>query len=227
MVASKKKAQGARAAGGPEQTMKSILNASRAEFAKHGFAGTRIDAIARRAKVNKQALYYHFGSKDKLYSAVLEDGYGLVYTSMREGISNASLEEAAPLRAIKILVESFFDSVVNFPEVLDIVTDENKYKGAHLKPKGNIAKITSPYIEQFRIAIENGQKNGLFRKNLDPYEAWISTIAVCRFWWNHRYTLSHNLAKDITTPELVSERRKHVVEFVLSALKDSDCKDHP
>ena len=65
-----------------DRTRRAILDASRSEFAKHGFAGTRVDAIAKRAKVNKQAIYYHFNNKEDLYSAVLQDGYGSIYSAI-------------------------------------------------------------------------------------------------------------------------------------------------
>ena len=39
-----------------------ILAAAALEFAERGFAGARVDRIARRARVNKAMLYYHFKS---------------------------------------------------------------------------------------------------------------------------------------------------------------------
>ena len=48
-----------------------ILAAAAAEFADRGFAGARVDRIARRARVNKAMLYYHFGSKQRLYRTLL------------------------------------------------------------------------------------------------------------------------------------------------------------
>ncbi len=37
-----------------------ILAAAADEFGAHGFAATTIDRIARRARVNKAMIYYHF-----------------------------------------------------------------------------------------------------------------------------------------------------------------------
>ncbi|MFD4511194.1 TetR/AcrR family transcriptional regulator [Streptomyces sp. NPDC058457] len=49
-----------------------LLDAAVKEFAAHGFAGARIDAIARRAGMNKQLVYHYFGSKQAIYEAVFE-----------------------------------------------------------------------------------------------------------------------------------------------------------
>ena len=44
--------------GRPEESRAAILKAAVAEFAEHGIAGARTDAIARAAHVNKALLYY-------------------------------------------------------------------------------------------------------------------------------------------------------------------------
>ncbi|MBV9582859.1 MAG: TetR/AcrR family transcriptional regulator [Chloroflexi bacterium] len=53
-----------------ERTRARILSAARKEFARSGYAGARIDAIARRAGVNKSLIFYYFQNKDALSRAV-------------------------------------------------------------------------------------------------------------------------------------------------------------
>ena len=55
-----------------EGTRQRIFAAASAEFAAHGLAGARIDRIAAAARANKQAIYLYFGSKDKLFGAVVK-----------------------------------------------------------------------------------------------------------------------------------------------------------
>jgi len=55
----------------PERTSARILAAALTEFAAHGFAGARVDAIARRSGTNKRMLYHYFGDKGGLFRAVL------------------------------------------------------------------------------------------------------------------------------------------------------------
>lgn len=56
----------------PERTRQLILDAASAEFAAHGYAGARIDAIATRAGVNKQLISYYFDGKEGLFQAMSE-----------------------------------------------------------------------------------------------------------------------------------------------------------
>jgi AcrR family transcriptional regulator len=55
----------------PGRTRERILAAALKEFAAKGFAGARVDVIARRAAINKRMLYHYFGNKEKLFRAVL------------------------------------------------------------------------------------------------------------------------------------------------------------
>jgi TetR/AcrR family transcriptional regulator len=49
-----------------------ILEAARGEFAQHGFAA-RLQDIAERAGLTHPTLLYHFGTKERLYAAVIEE----------------------------------------------------------------------------------------------------------------------------------------------------------
>jgi AcrR family transcriptional regulator len=55
----------------PERTRERILKAAFREFAGKGFAGARVDTIARGARINKRMLYHYFGDKEGLFREVL------------------------------------------------------------------------------------------------------------------------------------------------------------
>ncbi|MCX7677798.1 MAG: TetR/AcrR family transcriptional regulator [Spirochaetes bacterium] len=62
---------------GKEKTRERILQAAKCEFAANGFAGTKLDAIARRAGVNKALVHYYFSSKEELYRQVHRRFFGI------------------------------------------------------------------------------------------------------------------------------------------------------
>jgi TetR/AcrR family transcriptional regulator len=55
----------------PRQSRERILDAALKEFAAKGFAGARVDVIARQARINKRMLYHYFEDKEGLFRAVL------------------------------------------------------------------------------------------------------------------------------------------------------------
>jgi TetR/AcrR family transcriptional regulator len=68
---SKRAAAGPGPSRNPERTQERILQAAFKEFAGQGFAGARVDRIARRAGINKRMLYHYFGDKESLFREVL------------------------------------------------------------------------------------------------------------------------------------------------------------
>jgi hypothetical protein len=58
-----------------ERTRAEILQVAQREFARHGYAGARVDEIAALMRTTKRMIYYYFGGKEKLYIAVLEEAY--------------------------------------------------------------------------------------------------------------------------------------------------------
>lgn len=50
-----------------------ILKGAMQEFLKHGYAGTSMDQIAKVAGVSKATVYSHFGEKESLFNAVIQD----------------------------------------------------------------------------------------------------------------------------------------------------------
>lgn len=72
MAASSSSVPDSRASGrNPERTQERILKAAFTEFAAKGFAGARVDRIARMASINKRMLYHYFGNKEGLFREVV------------------------------------------------------------------------------------------------------------------------------------------------------------
>src|SRR6202162_49689 len=93
--------------GRPEESRAAILKAAVAEFAEHGIAGARTDAIARAAHVNKALLYYYFKDKDALYEAVLDQ----VFSGMRAQVAPLLEGTLPPRQKVLNYVGAYFDSI--------------------------------------------------------------------------------------------------------------------
>ena len=100
-----------------------ILAAAAQEFAARGYAGARVDRIARRARVNKAMLYYHFRSKQGLYRALLRDTFHQVGARL-QAVADLPLAPAPKLdRAIaelaRFIGEHRFFPAIMLREVAD------------------------------------------------------------------------------------------------------------
>src|SRR5437870_13600463 len=72
----------------PEENRARIVEAAISEFAARGFKGASMDAIAARTHTTRAMINYYFGSKEKIYLAVLEQ----VYAEIRRAESFLDLD---------------------------------------------------------------------------------------------------------------------------------------
>ena len=49
-----------------------LIEVGRGVFARHGYEGTSVEEIAKRAKVSKPIIYEHFGGKEGLYAVIVD-----------------------------------------------------------------------------------------------------------------------------------------------------------
>jgi AcrR family transcriptional regulator len=94
-----------------------ILDAASRAFAEEGFAGARVDEIARRAGVNKAMLYYHVGDKQALYGEVLKRNFGRIETALEENLPDEG-SSADRLRAVITIVERAIAANPDHPRIV-------------------------------------------------------------------------------------------------------------
>lgn len=198
-----------------ERTKSNLLNAAYVEFSENGFQGARVDAICKRAGVSKQMLSHHFGSKEALFVEVLERAY----LSFRMHDQDVELSSGGPIEAVEHLVLSTFDHVQKHQELIRLLSDENMHNGRHIQQSAKLRALYTPLIEKIAATLKRGEREGLFRKGVDPYQFYISMTALIFLFFSNNHTLSAVFDKDFSTPKALAERRRHVVEFVLASLR--------
>src|SRR3954464_9845180 len=92
----------------PQANRARIVQAAIDEFAARGFKGASMDAIAARTHTTRALINYYFGSKEKLYIAVLEQ----VYAGIREAEGRLELDHLAPQDAVRRIVEFTYNYYV-------------------------------------------------------------------------------------------------------------------
>src|SRR5438045_9039863 len=88
-------------------TRSRILAAACDEFGALGFAATTVYRIARRARVNKAMIYYHFPNKRALYTTILRERF----TPIIERLGGIISEPAPPDRQLDRLIEALVQSI--------------------------------------------------------------------------------------------------------------------
>ena len=198
-----------------ERTRQRILASATADFAHYGLGGARVDRIARRAGANKRMLYYYFGDKDGLFLAALEERYAHIRHAERE----LDLEHLGPRQALRRLVEFTWHYYLEHPEFLTFLNSENLHKGRHVRKSRRVREMHSPLIETLRGILRRGEREGLFRRGVDPVQLYISIAGEGYFYLSNRYTLSRIFDRDLMAPRALAERARHMTDMILNALR--------
>lgn len=142
-----------------------IIAAAREEFASSGFAGARVQRIARRAGVNKQLLYYYFGSKELLYKAVVAEA---TVISERAGAQSGPATDL-----LHAAVQRTFRALESRPELVALLFEP---PGARSR---GAAEAARKLMSEVRRVISNGQGLGYFRDDVDPDLAALQALILC------------------------------------------------
>lgn len=192
-----------------------ILVAARAAFSSKGLAGARVNEIAARAGVNKQLIYYYFGSKEDLYRTALE----VVYTEIRSQERGLNLGDMKPLEAMATLIGFSFDYLAQHPDFIGLLNHENAHGAHHVRNSSVIRDTNSPLIELITQTLARGIKARVFRRGVDPVELYISVAGMSYFFFSNRLTLSSIFGRDLNAVPAVQAYRHHVVAFAMAGLK--------
>ncbi len=200
--------------GQPDVVQSDILAVATEEFASRGLSGARVDAIAEKTRTTKGMIYYYFGSKEGLYIAVLERAY-LSIRSAEEGARIASLP---PLEGAKALVEASFDFHAQNPHVGRLISIENIHFAKYAKQAPRIAENNQTAITTWAAILSAGQREGIFRYDVEPVDLHAFVSSLCLFRVTNRYTFGALFDIEFDDPSVRKRHRRLVVDMVLDFL---------
>lgn len=198
-----------------DMTRKRILAAATVEFARKGLGGARVDEIAVRSKSNKRMIYHYFGSKELLFTAVLE----AAYLGIRSAEQTLHLTELEPEDAIVKLVRFTWRYYLDHPEFLTLVNSENLHRAKHLKTSEVIRSASGKFVQLVKAILDHGVAKGVFRKGIDPVQLNITIAAIGYYYLNNRFTGSIVFERDLMSPENLEARLAFNVDTILKLVR--------
>jgi TetR/AcrR family transcriptional regulator len=200
--------------GRPEESRAAILKAAVSEFAEHGIAGARTDAIAKSAHVNKALLYYYFKDKDSLYEAVLDH----VFSGLRARVMPVLESKVPPRQKMLQYLGTYFDYISENPRFPRVVQGEWVRTGRGTIRMQRIAKeYFRPIFAKLRVVLQEGVSTGQFRA-LNPMDFLPSIGALIVFYFTAAPLMKTLTKIDPLSPERIRERRAFVLDFISAAL---------
>ena len=201
--------------GQPKESRAAILRAAAQEFAEHGIAGARTDAIARAARVNKALLYYYFKDKETLYGAVLDNAF----SGMKTNIFQVLDSDLPPREKIMAYVGAYFDFIASnqiYPKLMQREMMRGR-EGNSVHINRLVKTYFQPIYRRVGELLHKGIAEGEFRK-VDPAHFIPSMVAMIVFYFSSAPVMQRIVRFNPLTPERVAERRAAVLDFISAAL---------
>lgn len=193
-----------------------ILDAAEQLFAELGFSAATIKQIGEKSGQNTALIYYYFDNKATLYQHVLNR---IIAEIAGEGGARAAAA-SAPQDVIKAVVAAQVSVLSRRSHLPLLITRELiDWKAAHAE--GAIRQLASTLFERLRAAIEEGQRSGSFRSDLNPRFAAISVIAQVAYLILARPIAGVLLGRGAAGPTAEDLERfgQHAATFAIAALQ--------
>jgi AcrR family transcriptional regulator len=191
-------------------TRSALLDAARVAFARDGYEGASIRAITARARANLGAVTYHFGTKERLYEAVLDAVAGPLPDRLR-----ASAAGRPPLEAIEVVVRGVFDHLALHPEWPSLMLHDLALARPVPEPVQRTMHAVMDLVSQH---IRAGQRDGTIVAG-DPLLLTFGVVAQPMYLVLVRRRLQEVFALDTDAPDTRPQIVEHVVRFVRRGLE--------
>ncbi|MBW1704086.1 MAG: TetR/AcrR family transcriptional regulator [Deltaproteobacteria bacterium] len=157
-----------------------IIEAATKVFAKKGFYKAKISEIAREAEVADGTIYIYFENKDDILICLFEEQMKAVLDNMVIRIS----EEDDPVKKLEKFALAHLQLVEQNKNMAEIIQVEVRQSSKFMKEYRNEPFVQ--YLELIADIIRQGQKEGLFRKEIIPgvaKRAFFGALdEMSRFW---------------------------------------------
>jgi AcrR family transcriptional regulator len=210
------KRRGASRAGVPaENTRERILRAAITEFSGKGYSGARVDVICKRSRANPRMIYHYFGGKDGLYVAVLE----CVLGELRTEELKLDVANVAPIIGVMQLFDFTYEHFGRHPELIHLLSGENLLKARFLRRSVKTPIVASPLIKLIDELLRRGEKQGDFRRGIDPLQLYVTMVGFAYFHRSNAYTLSIIFRSDILAAPWQAAHKRYADEMILRFLR--------
>jgi len=157
-------------------TRAALTGAATQLFGERGFDGVRVEHIARRAGVNKAMISYHFGGKQGLYGAILED----LFSGINADLESVTASAGAADHRLREVVKTIAAQSRRHPGFPAMLIREVISGGRHLDDS-MLPRILSVF-QVVRGIVEAGVREGTFRP-VDPVLTHLTIIGSLFFFF--------------------------------------------
>ena len=157
------------------ESIQNILTAAANVFSEVGFAGARVDEIAKRAGINKAMIYYRIGDKKALYEAALHD----IFADITKQIVNNIKAEQTPTEKLKTFIHNIVRTVDQHHTIVPIMMRELASHTRHFPNRA--VQDLSTIVGLLTAILKEGEEKGDFIKT-NPFLIHMMIVGTTAFY---------------------------------------------
>ena len=190
-----------------EKTRTNILKTARRLFSQYGFSATGVDAIAKTAGANKQRIYAYFGSKKKLFEAVLLEVFSESAELFREFAAAIKPGESNITFELSQYYQELHLQKPEFRRLLAWANLENTIDPAAL------SAARQQENECLRNWFNTEQSAGRIRSEV-AFESWLLTVMGTAYFASaNAKTLRNTLGESFFSPDARQQRSSDLAKI--------------
>lgn len=174
-----------------------ILEVATREFAAYGLAGARIEKIQQQTLTSKRMIYYHFGSKEGLYRAVIERAF----ERAREIDKDFDPDADTPENALKQIASNAFVAFTKNPSFVRLLTFENLAGAPYIRESQHASRLNRLAMADLESVLSRGKADGSMRNDIKTLDVYITMVGLCFYHVAHHagYLAAGFESKESTT----------------------------
>jgi len=199
-----------------DDSRRRILDAAEKEFAAKGFAGARLDAIAKGAKLKPGLIHFHFTDKQGLYAAVLERAFAALDAQVQQLLALGPVGGEPTRAELHLFGEALVALTARFytdnAQVLSLLrvegTRARRVAEKHLKP---VYEVVVQRIEALREA-------GVIANDVDARHLFVAVVSMTAYPIVEPLFEELVFGADALGETLTAKHRSFVVEMALARM---------
>ena len=156
-----------------------LVEVGRGVFARHGYEGTSVEEIAKRAKVSKPIIYEHFGGKEGLYAVIVDREMEYVERRIVEAISSGSPRERVERASL-----AFLSYVRDHPDGFAVLSQDSPLTSS----RGTMSSLLNDMAERVGDVFVSSFKEAGYDPKAAPIyaNALIGMVTFVGKWWTDK-----------------------------------------
>ena len=197
------------------QVLQQIIEASRDEFSLIGPAATKIDSIAARANITRQAIYYYYKSKDDIFC-------DLVLRELNVAIAHLEKlneESSRPDLLIEQLLRGLLENVDSLPTLTAFMVDFARPMMSDQRVARVLQNAIQPVVRKLQALLDEGARQGALRGDVDAAHFFAAACLIMAGARNSRNALALVAGIDTNSREGMASWRSFAVNLLMHSIR--------